>query len=128
MTILLDTHVILWWLDDDPRLGSKARDVIGSGDVQLLVSIASLWEVSIKHRIGKLRANAALVASHLREASISVLPVKITHLTALEQLPLHHRDPFDRMLVAQALAETVSIMTNDALVRQYGLPCIDAAR
>jgi len=124
MRILLDTHAILWWLDDDPRLGSKARAVIASGDAELMASIASLWEVAIKHRAGKLRATAALVASRLPEADIAILPIKVTHLTALEQLPLHHRDPFDRMLLAQAMVETAQIMTNDEAMRHYGLPCM----
>lgn len=124
MRILLDTHAILWWLDDDPRLGNEAKALIMQRDVQLMVSIASLWEIAIKHRAGKLRATAALVASRLPEADIALLPVKVTHLTAMEQLPMIHRDPFDRLLVAQALVEPARIMTNDDFVRQYGVACV----
>ena len=124
MRILLDTHAILWWLDDDQRLGSEARALIVQRDAQLMASIASLWEIAIKHRTGKLRATAALVASRLSEADIAILPVKVTHLTAMEQLPMIHRDPFDRLIVAQALVEPAQIMTNDDVVRQYGVACV----
>jgi PIN domain nuclease of toxin-antitoxin system len=124
MKLLLDTHAILWWLEDDPRLGPSARALISQGDAELLVSIASLWEISIKHSIGKLRVSAALVASRLAESDIAILPIKVTHLSELERLPLHHRDPFDRMLVAQALVEPAQLMTNDDLIHHYGVPCI----
>lgn len=128
MKLLLDTHAILWWLDDDPRLENEARAIIMQGDAQLMVSIASLWEIAIKHRAGKLRATAALVASRLPEADIMILPVKVTHLTAMEQLPMIHRDPFDRLIVAQALVEPAQIMTTDDVVRQYGVACIGTSQ
>ena len=124
MKLLLDTHVVLWWLHDDPRLGASARTLISSGDAQLWFSVASLWEISIKHRIGKLGVTAAQVAAQLPLARISVLPIKVIHLTELERLPLLHRDPFDRMLLAQAMVESAQLMTNDAILSGYGIPCI----
>jgi PIN domain nuclease of toxin-antitoxin system len=124
MKLLLDTHVVLWWLHDDPRLGPSARALISGGDVQLWFSVASLWEISIKHRIGKLGVNAAQVAAQLPIARISVLPIKVIHLTELERLPLIHRDPFDRMLLAQAIVEPAQLMTNDAILGSYGVPCV----
>lgn len=128
MRILLDTPVILWWLMDDPRLGTKARARVEFGGSDVVASVVSLWEVSIKHRLGKLNATAALVAGRLAEMEIETLPVRLAHLTATEQLPLLHRDPFDRMLVAQSLTETMQIMSADAIIGQYGVPVVDAAR
>lgn len=127
MTLLLDTHAILWWLDDNPRLGPEARALIMRRDVRVFASVASLWEISIKHGQGKLRANAALVAGRLPEADIALLPIKVTHLTTLEQLPSLHHDPFDRILLAQALVESAQLMTSDAMIQRYGVACIEAA-
>jgi PIN domain nuclease of toxin-antitoxin system len=127
MRVLLDTHVILWWLMDDPRLGTVAHARLTSGGSSVAASVASLWEVSIKYRLGKLNANAAQVAARLAETEINVIPIRLAHLTATEQLPLIHRDPFDRMLIAQSLTETMQIMSADAIIAQYGVPFVDAA-
>lgn len=126
MRILLDTHTILWWLMDDVRLGTDTFTRLESGGSDIVASIVSLWEVAIKHRIGKLNATAAIVAGRLAEAEINVLPVRLSYLTSLEQLPLHHRDPFDRMLVATALTETMQIMTADPTFARYGVSVLDA--
>lgn len=128
MRTLLDTHVILWWLMDDPRLGTEARRRLEAGGSDIVASIVSLWEVAIKYRLGKLNATAALVAGRLAELEIETIPVRLAHLTATEQLPLLHRDPFDRMLVAQSLTETMQIMSADAIIGQYGVPMMDATR
>lgn len=128
MRLLLDTHAIIWWLTDNGRLGKKARALSARSDVELMASIASLWEIAIKRRTGKIEASAALVAAHLADAAVPVLPVEVTHLTMLEQLPLLHRDPFDRLLVAQALVSSATILTNDALIADYGVPCLAAGR
>ena len=124
MKLLLDTHVVLWWLHDDPRLGANAHALISSGEAQLWFSVASLWEISIKHRLGKLSVTAAQVAAQLPLSRISVLPIKVIHLTELERLHLIHRDPFDRMLLAQAIVEPAQLMTNDTILGGYGIPCI----
>ncbi len=126
MRVLLDTHAILWWLMDDPRLGPQARARVQGGGSEIVASIASLWEIAIKHRIGKLNATAALVAGRLAEADIETIPIRLSHLTLSEQLPLIHRDPFDRMLVAQSLTETMQIMSTDPIIAHYGAPMIDA--
>lgn len=128
MRLLLDTHAIIWWLTDSPRLGKEARALFTQNDVDLCASIASLWEIAIKRRTGKIEATASLVAAHLADAAVPVLPVEVTHLTMLEQLPLLHRDPFDRMLVAQALVTTATILTADTLIADYGVPCLAAGR
>lgn len=126
MRLLLDTHVLLWWLGDSPRIGPKARACFQRNDDELYASIVSLWEVAIKSRTGKIDATASLVAAHLADSAIPILPVELGHLNLLEQLPLIHRDPFDRMLVAQSLALSATIMTDDAIIGAYGVPTIAA--
>lgn len=126
MSYLLDTNAILWWLTDDQRLGPDARRLIEGSDAYVRVSIASLWEVSIKHGVGKLSATAAMVAGKLAEAQIEIVAIRLPHLAALEILPQHHRDPFDRLILAQALVEGAEIITSDPVIPRYGVPCIDA--
>jgi PIN domain nuclease of toxin-antitoxin system len=126
MKLLLDTNVILWWLTDDARLGPKARSYLIDGTNELFVSIASLWEVSIKHSAGKLSATAGLIASWLNDLGIAVIPVEVSHLSALEQLERLHRDPFDRLILAQAQVEGARVVTSDTIMRQYPVPCISA--
>lgn len=128
MRLLIDTQVILWWLSDDDKLGKQARGLLGEAETQVFASIASLWEVSIKQSMGKLPAKAADLANWLRELSIDILPVSVSHLVALERLPHLHRDPFDRILVAQTIAEGLTIMTSDQKIAHYGIPCIQARR
>lgn len=124
MKLLLDTNVILWWLTDDARLGPKVRSHLIDGKNELFVSIASLWEVSIKHSAGKLSATSGLIASWLNDLGISVIPVEVAHLSALEQLERLHRDPFDRLILAQAQVEGARIVTSDAMIQQYPVPFI----
>ncbi|MEM1132940.1 MAG: type II toxin-antitoxin system VapC family toxin [Pseudomonadota bacterium] len=125
-TFLIDTHIILWWFDDDGRLGSSAKSIIADGSNTVFLSIASLWEIAIKHGQEKLALNAGLVASRLPELGIQVLPINTTHLSALEQLPMHHRDPFDRLLISQSLVEKATLITADSKIPQYGIPCLPA--
>ena len=128
MRMLLDTHAILWWLDGSPRLGAAAADYFQRQDVELFASIASLWEIAIKRSVGKLEATSAQVAAHLAKNQIVVLPIEAGHLGIIEQLPHLHRDPFDRMIIAQALGASMPIMTDDAIMPSYGVPCIPAMR
>ncbi|MEQ1726492.1 MAG: type II toxin-antitoxin system VapC family toxin [Sphingopyxis sp.] len=124
MRLLIDTQIALWWLSGDDRLSPAARDLIANGEMEINCSIGSLWEISIKNGQGKLQANATLVARWLNEWSVNILPVAVPHLTVLEQLPPHHRDPFDRLIVAQAMSEGMTIMTSDGKIAAYGVPCI----
>jgi PIN domain nuclease of toxin-antitoxin system len=128
MRLLIDTQIALWWLSDDERLSSKSRGLISSGETEAFFSIGSLWEISIKNGQGKLKANATLVARWLSEWGIKTLPISISHLTALEQLPAHHRDPFDRLILAQALSDGMTVLTSDEKMTIYGVPCIPAMR
>lgn len=121
MRLLLDTHVALWWLNDPARLDPIARTAIGAGDNEVRVSAASVWEVAIKTATGRLAAPTPFVAA-LGSAGIEELPVRWTHADRVMSLPDHHRDPFDRILMAQALEEDMVIVTRDAAIARYAVP------
>ena len=125
MTLLLDTHVLLWWLSDHPRLGPRTRSDIADPSVAVRVSAVSVWEVSIKRALGKLSAPedllAAVAADRLEE-----LPFRASHAEAAGRLPRHHDDPFDRALVAQAATEDLTLVTADAAMQDYDVRLQDA--
>jgi len=119
---LLDTHVFIWWAIEDPRLPADMLDAIGDPANQLYLSAASTWEMMIKSGLGKLRLPAgaeALIARGLRRNRVEPLSVIIEHTLALSSLEGIHRDPFDRLLIAQARREDLTLMTDDPLIRQY---------
>lgn len=122
MRLLLDTHVVLWWQTDDRRLGREARKAIATADI-VWVSAVSGWEAAIKAALGRLRLDEKfrlLVAAD----DFTELPVALTHTERLLELPPHHGDPFDRLLVAQALAERATLVTHDRALAPYGVPVI----
>lgn len=125
--ILLDTHVLLWWLSDDPRLGSEARGLVGDAANSIHVSAASTWEIAIKQGAGKVTAPDDLDGIVDREG-FEKLPISLYHGQQAGRLPLLHRDPFDRMLIAQAQAEGLDILTADEQIPRYGVHTIDAGR
>ena len=118
MKLLLDTHILLWWLADDPGLSEKQRSAIADPASVVYVSAASAWEIAIKKALGKLIApddlGAALIASELEQ-----LPITVAHAEAVGGLPPHHRDPFDRMLIAQAEVENLTVVTGDPVFAKY---------
>jgi len=120
MRILLDTHVLLWWLGNDRRLPDAIGTAINDGTNAVLVSSISVAEISIKTSRGKLSAPDDLLVQ-LRAASMISLPFTTDHAIALRELPLHHRDPFDRMLIVQALTESLVFATADPACRQYAV-------
>lgn len=127
MRILLDTHALLWWLFDDPQLSGAAREVIKAPDNRVLVSSASAWEISTKHRLGKLpeaREAAEDLSRLLRMANMHVLTITLEHALAAGSLPGPHRDPFDRMLIAQSRLEEIPIVTLDSAFRPYGVEIV----
>ncbi len=126
--LLLDTHVFLWWLVDSPRLAQPTRTFIADGANDVLVSAASIWEMAIKSSIGKLRLDKLPVAlADLIEFSEFVeLPVKAAHAALVRSLPLHHTDPFDRLLVVQAQCEQLTFATADQALGQYEVPIMTA--
>lgn len=121
---LLDTHALLWWLFDDPRLSRSAYDVIQEPDNKILVSSASGWEIATKYRLGKLpHAGEAAhnLPSLLRRSRMTVLQITMEHALAAGSLPGPHRDPFDRMLIAQGQLEELTIVTSDPAFEQYSV-------
>lgn len=125
MRLLVDSHVLLWWLQADPRLAAGAAEAMADGDNTLYLSAASVWELSIKQSIGKLRVDVDL-RSHARDQGFTELPVTGAHATAIRDLPFHHKDPFDRMLVAQATVEGLTIVTADDAIAAYDVPLLPA--
>jgi PIN domain nuclease of toxin-antitoxin system len=116
MRLLLDTHVLLWWLTKDDRLTTPALRLIA--DAQVYVSAASAWEMAIKSALGKLRTPDDF-ERQLRQARFQELPVTIAHASIAAQLPMHHKDPFDRMLIAQTLQESLTLLTHDVTLPHY---------
>lgn len=121
MNLLLDTHVALWAITDDPKLSAKARELIIAPRTNVWVSAVSLWEISIKHSLGRgdmpVSGQEALV--YFNQAGYNILAIEAEHAVALEDLPAHHQDPFDRLLVAQAFVEPMRLMTHDETVAKY---------
>lgn len=124
--LLLDTNALLWLLDGDERLGTDARRGIEAADT-LNVSVASLWEISIKISIGKL-APVPRLRDAVRELGLARLDIADEHLATLETLPMLHRDPFDRLLICQAMTGGLTVLTADEQFPQYGVPVLDARR
>ena len=125
MNILLDTHVLLWWLDDNPVLSDKARRPISDGSNLIFVSAAVIWEIRIKQNLGKLDIPLNF-RQVLEQEPFELLAITIEHAHAVGSLPPIHRDPFDRMLIAQAKTEGFTILTRDPLFREYRVPLIQA--
>jgi PIN domain nuclease of toxin-antitoxin system len=122
--LLLDTHALLWWLADE-GLTAQARDAIADPANLVVVSAASAWEISIKKALGKLAAPDDL-EQQMQAGGLTPLPISIAHGVAAGQLPRHHEDPFDRMLIAQAFAEGLTIMTRDKSFDDYGVALLPA--
>ena len=121
MNLLLDTHVVLWWLDDPALVSGPARSAIRDQENAVFVSAATVWEIVIKKALGKLDAPDNL-ADVLRACQFSALPVTFEHALAVRELPFHHHDPFDRMLVAQTKVEVLTIVTRDSDILRYAVP------
>ena len=123
MNLLLDTHVFLWWNEASPRLSRRVIDLLSDPHNRLFLSVVSAWEIVLKVRTRKLKlpsVAAVYIPARLAHYGIEALPLALPHIMAAESLPLHHRDPFDRMLVAQAEVERLPIVTHDPQIRKYG--------
>jgi PIN domain nuclease of toxin-antitoxin system len=124
MRVLLDTHTLLWWLDGDRKLPKTVRQLLGDATTEVLVSSASVWEITTKARIGKLPGAlevAADVPACVAQQGFSGLPISLEHGQRAGSLPGPHRDPFDRMLIAQAQAENLPLVTNERVFDTYGI-------
>lgn len=124
MSLLLDTHVVLWWLTDDPILAEKIKDLLDH-ERDTCVSAATIWEVTIKQAIGKLPGPADL-PERIHDCGFTPLPITAEHTMVAGRLPLHHRDPFDRILIGQAKYENLTLVTADANCHKYDISILSA--
>ncbi|MBI4817801.1 MAG: type II toxin-antitoxin system VapC family toxin [Deltaproteobacteria bacterium] len=122
MNLLLDTHFLLWWLDDAKALSPKARKLIASTDNLVFISAVSVWELRIKEALGKIELPRKFGAV-LDEQPFEHLSITVSHSNSVRSLPAHHRDPFDRMLIAQARVESLTLVTHDEVVQRYDVAC-----
>lgn len=127
MRVLLDTHTFLWWNTDDPLLSLHAKEIIASGENEVFLSAASVWEIVIKTAKGKLvlpEAPAQYIANRMSLYRFRPLPIQISHAACVYDLPPHHNDPFDRMLIAQSRLESIPLVTRDEDIRHYDLEIV----
>ena len=127
MRLLLDTHVLIWWLNDDAALSAKARHAIAAPGSEVYVSSASVWEIAVKQALGKLEFPMDRMNGILDEVGFMALGIEIRHAIQAGALARHHDDPFDRMLIAHAVQEGLTIVTEDAMFRRYGVALIEGA-
>lgn len=124
MALLLDTHAFLWWVDDAPQLSERARAAIAQPDQTCFISLASCWEIAIKTSLGKLTPASSLerfVAQQMAINGFQPLAITLAHLGRVAALPFHHRDPFDRLLAAQAIDQELTMVSADAVFEKYGV-------
>lgn len=126
MKCLLDTHILLWWIEDDPKLRADLRATIADPANEVVVSAATLWEAAIKRALGKLRFETPVLLAALDQGGLDVLPITADHALAAGDLPRHHDDPFDRVLVARAIARGLTLITRDSWLRAYPVAVIEA--
>jgi PIN domain nuclease of toxin-antitoxin system len=119
LKLLLDTHALLWWLAGDSRIESKAQDFITDPGNDILVSSVSLWEIIVKVRVGKLEANIGEIVAAINAQGFEMLDIHPKHLEELVGLPMHHKDPFDHLLIAQAIAEGLTLLSQDKHTSAY---------
>lgn len=126
MNLLLDTHIALWAIADSPRLPQRARELILDAGNSVSVSAASVWEIAIKHALGRgdMPISGEQALEWFRASGYTLLPIEAQHAAAVGQLPEHHADPFDRLLVAQALTEPLRLLTHDRALEAYGEPVL----
>jgi PIN domain nuclease of toxin-antitoxin system len=124
MRLLLDTHTFIWYVTDNPRLSAHVKLLIEDENNEKLVSIASIWEMAIKHSIGRLNFSLPFiefVGQQLTVSNIGLLEINLQHIEVVASLPLHHRDPFDRLIIAQSMAEQIPILSVDAIFDAYAI-------
>jgi len=128
MNLLIDTQSFIWFTEDDAKLPTKIRDIMNNENNILLLSIASLWEITIKTSIGKLKMQKSIdnVIKNASEEGFEILPIRPDHLLVLSKLEFIHRDPFDRMIIAQGISENIPVISSDGVFKEYPLQVIYA--
>jgi PIN domain nuclease of toxin-antitoxin system len=125
--LLLDTHALLWWLTDDIHLGRHARNLIADPANDVLVSVASLWEIQVKVRVGKLVADMTAILKEIEAQAFELLPISKAHLVHLGTLPAHHKDPFDHLLIAQAIVEEAIFVSDERHIADYAVQAVNCS-
>ncbi len=128
MKILLDTNALIWWMDDEPMLGREARQLIANPAHIVLSTMVSLWEITMKWRVGKFPQPASVYYEQLREEGIDLVDICWAHVEALNGIDMHHKDPFDHLILAQAKVEQAMVITSDREMSLYGVKCFPAGR
>lgn len=123
MLCLLDTHTLIWFLENDKRLSNKAKKTIESEDNTSFIGIVSLWEIAIKLNLGKLEINVTIddIVDETNQMGMVIIPISINAVKLVQSMPLHHRDPFDRLLIAQAEANELTVITDDSMFGNYNI-------
>lgn len=120
MRILLDTHILLWWLRDDRRLTRAIEQLISNAENDVYVSAVNAWEIAIKKSIGRLKIDVSNLQEVIIDSGLEILPITLRHTLGVSKLPNYHNDPFDRLLVAQSIEEPLRLLTHDAQLGNYG--------
>lgn len=118
MKYLIDTHIILWWLADNPKLSPQIKDTISNPDNSIIVSVISLWEINVKSSIGKLKIEKDYLR-YLKQEGFDFLSINTDHVMHLSELPTYHQDPFDRLLICQSIIQGLTFITLDKKIKQY---------
>lgn len=124
MQLLVDTHTFIWWASEPDKLSSTALEACQDATSSLYLSVGSIWEIQIKHQLGKLQLHKPLdeiIQAQQTANDLQVLPIEVSHILELYKLPYHHRDPFDRLLIAQAKVENLSLLSGDSVFSQYAV-------
>jgi len=128
LRLLLDTHALLWWFSDNAQLGHYARNLIADPTNDVLVSVVSLWEIQVKMRAGKLTADLPGIFREIEAQAFDLLPIAQTHLLHLGTLPAHHKDPFDHLLIAQAIVEGAIFVSEDRHAQNYDVQVVTCSK
>jgi len=124
MNLFLDTHVLLWWLDDSPKLSRTGRNAIADPENLIILSAVVIWEIRIKQALGKLEIPQNFYRV-VKDQGFELLSITADHAHAVGDLPMHHRDPFDRMIIAQAKLENLHVVTHDIMFQKYDIPVLE---
>ncbi len=120
MRVLLDTHILLWWLKDDSKLSTDAVNIIENPTNDILISAVNTWEIAIKKSMGRIQIDMNELLKSIKSSGLGVLDITVNHTCQVSNLPYHHKDPFDRMLIAQSIVEPMRLLTHDDTLIQYG--------
>jgi PIN domain nuclease of toxin-antitoxin system len=120
MNLLIDTHILLWWLNDDKKLSNKAEALLSKTENNIVVSAICGWEIAIKNSLGRIEIDIDKIQDAIVASGFSMLPISMQHGLKVASLPKHHNDPFDRLLVAQAMSESMQLVTHDKQIQRYG--------